>query len=59
VPVQIWHGEQDRFVPVSHGRWLAERIPGVDAHISASHGHVSLIGSCIPDVHAWVGELLG
>jgi len=59
VPVQIWHGEQDRFVPASHGRWLAERIPGVDARISASHGHISLIGSCIPDVHAWVGELLG
>ena len=35
------------------------RIPGVDARISASHGHISLIGSCIPDVHAWVGELLG
>ena len=26
VPVQIWHGAQDRFVPVQHGQWLAENI---------------------------------
>jgi pimeloyl-ACP methyl ester carboxylesterase len=31
VPVQLWHGAEDRFVPVAHGRWLAERIPGVEA----------------------------
>ena len=32
-PVLLLHGEDDRFVPVSHGQWLAERIPGVEARI--------------------------
>jgi pimeloyl-ACP methyl ester carboxylesterase len=32
VPVQLWHGRSDTSVPPAHGRWLAERIPGVDAH---------------------------
>ena len=30
-PVLLLHGDDDRFVPVAHGRWLAERIPGVEA----------------------------
>ncbi len=58
VPTQVWHGEQDRFVPAAHGRWLAERIPAADAHISAEHGHVSLISMSVPRVHAWMAELL-
>ena len=31
VPVQLWQGEQDKFVPYGHGVWLAAQIPGVDA----------------------------
>jgi pimeloyl-ACP methyl ester carboxylesterase len=58
VPTQVWHGEQDRFVPAAHGCWLAERIPGVGAHIRAEHGHVSLIPVAVPCVHAWMVELL-
>ena len=34
-PVLLLHGEDDRFVPVSHGHWLAARIPGVEARIDA------------------------
>ena len=51
VPVLIWQGEQDRMVPFAHGRWLADRIPGVDAHLTAAlldrllhHGHVLKCG---------------
>jgi pimeloyl-ACP methyl ester carboxylesterase len=58
VPVRICHGEQDRFVPVSHGRWLAAQIPGVDARFSPEHGHVSLIEASAPEVHAWMAEML-
>jgi pimeloyl-ACP methyl ester carboxylesterase len=45
-PVTIWQGEQDRFVPFGHGRWLAEHVSGASAQLPAEHGHLSLaIGS--------------
>ena len=45
-PVAIWQGEQDRFVPFGHGRWLAEHVAGASAQLPAEHGHLSLaIGS--------------
>jgi pimeloyl-ACP methyl ester carboxylesterase len=27
VPVTLWHGREDEFMPVGHSRWLARRIP--------------------------------
>ena len=54
VPVQVWHGAQDQFVPVAHGRWLAERIPGAEDHIYAEDGHLTLQIARIGDVHAWL-----
>lgn len=42
IPVQIWHGENDRFVPVQHGRWLAAHIPGAESHIEPGLGHPSV-----------------
>jgi pimeloyl-ACP methyl ester carboxylesterase len=56
VPVQLLHGAQDRFVPIAHGEWLAERIPGVDAHLSAEDGHLTIQLTRIGDVHAWLLE---
>jgi pimeloyl-ACP methyl ester carboxylesterase len=54
VPVQVWHGTQDQFVPVAHGHWLAERIPGVETHIHDEDGHLTLQLARIGDVHAWL-----
>jgi pimeloyl-ACP methyl ester carboxylesterase len=54
VPVQVWHGAQDQFVPVAHGRWLAERIPGAEEHIYDEDGHLTLQLARIGDVHAWL-----
>ena len=56
VPVQLWHGAQDRFVPIAHGRWLAERIPRVDAHLTNEDGHLTIQLGRIREVHAWLLE---
>jgi len=42
VPVQLWHGRQDRMVPYAHGVWLAHRLPRVDARMSPDDGHLTL-----------------
>jgi len=54
VPVLVWHGRHDRFVPVTHGEWLAGAIPGAEARISDSDGHLTLITERIPAVHDWL-----
>jgi pimeloyl-ACP methyl ester carboxylesterase len=42
VPVSVWQGREDRFVPITHGEWLAAHIPGARAHLRPEHGHLSL-----------------
>jgi pimeloyl-ACP methyl ester carboxylesterase len=53
VPVKIWHGRQDRFVPVQHGQWLAATVPGAEADISDRDGHLTMIGR-IGEIHGWL-----
>jgi pimeloyl-ACP methyl ester carboxylesterase len=53
-PVLLLHGEDDRFVPVSHGHWLAARIPGVDARIDHADGHLTLFEGRMREVNAWL-----
>jgi len=53
VPVLLLHGEQDVFVPIEHGRWLAERLPGIDTRLLEEEGHLSLYAR-IPEVHEWL-----
>ncbi len=57
VPVLLWHGEPDQFVPFAHGRWLAERIPGVETQFFPDEGHLSLLER-VPEAHAWLAERL-
>jgi pimeloyl-ACP methyl ester carboxylesterase len=54
VPVLLWQGVQDLMVPPAHGRWLAERIPGVEAHISEEDGHLTLLRHRVPEIHEWL-----
>ena len=53
VPVKIWHGRQDRMVPVQHGQWLAANVPGAEADISDRDGHLTTIGR-IGEIHDWL-----
>jgi pimeloyl-ACP methyl ester carboxylesterase len=57
VPVLLLHGQQDRSVPVSHGRWLAANIPAVTARILPQDGHLTLTHR-IGEVHSWLAEHL-
>ena len=46
VPVSLWQGDVDLMVPIAHGQWLAERIPGVHVHLEPGEGHLSIaVGS--------------
>jgi pimeloyl-ACP methyl ester carboxylesterase len=49
-PVTIWHGQQDRFVPFSHGQWLVEHVSGARARLFPGHGHLSLTVGAYGDV---------
>ena len=40
VPVHIWHGDQDRNVPIAAGRALASAIPGAVLHECPGEGHL-------------------
>ncbi len=56
VPIMLWHGRHDRFVPFAHGEWLAKRIPGVEPHLSDEDGHLTLTLRRLPAIHAWLLE---
>jgi pimeloyl-ACP methyl ester carboxylesterase len=53
-PTLIVHGSDDRFVPVSHGEWLAARIPGAEAWIDDVNGHLTLLQNRVGEVHEWL-----
>lgn len=40
VPAHVWHGDDDRNVPVSHGRLQAARIPRARMHDCPGEGHL-------------------
>jgi pimeloyl-ACP methyl ester carboxylesterase len=54
VPVQLWHGLGDASVQAAHGQWLADRIPGVDAHFPADDDHATIEASRGPQAYDWL-----
>ena len=53
-PVLLLQGEDDRFVPGAHGHWLASRVPGVEARITADDGHLTLLERRMREVNDWL-----
>lgn len=53
VPVKVWHGTYDRFVPVAHGVWLADHVPGSERDIRETDGHLTLLRR-IGEMHDWL-----
>ena len=58
IPVKVWHGLDDQFVPIEHGRWLAENIPGAQAELRDRDGHLTVAARRICDVHKWLAQHL-
>jgi len=54
VPLQIWHGKEDKFVPYAHGQWLAAHLPRAEVHLEPKEGHISLIRNRVPEIHEWL-----
>jgi pimeloyl-ACP methyl ester carboxylesterase len=42
VPAHIWHGTEDRNVPVAHARVIAARCPAAQLHVVDGGGHMLL-----------------
>jgi len=47
VPVHLWHGEDDRVLPVAMGRRLAALLPGCRAEYLEGEGHFSFAFRCL------------
>ncbi|MGC5017728.1 alpha/beta fold hydrolase [Micromonospora sp. DT47] len=52
-PVRLWHGEQDRFTPVGHSRWLASRIPRAQVQVQPGAAHFGAV-EILPQTLAWL-----
>jgi pimeloyl-ACP methyl ester carboxylesterase len=53
IPVLLWHGASDNLSPVSHARWLAERIPSAAVVIQAGAAHFGAL-DVLPDILRWL-----
>lgn len=53
VPVLVWHGGDDVFSPVSHSRWLAQRIPCAIMAVHPGAAHFGAL-TVMPEMLAWL-----
>jgi pimeloyl-ACP methyl ester carboxylesterase len=59
VPVTIWQGGEDKFVPPQNGKWLAAHVPGAKLMFFPEEGHLSMFdrhyGEVLDDLIASAG----
>jgi pimeloyl-ACP methyl ester carboxylesterase len=53
IPVLLWHGASDNLSPVSHARWLADRIPSAAVVVQAGAAHFGAL-DVLPDILRWL-----
>lgn len=53
VPVLLWHGEDDKFSPVSHAWWLARNIQSTTVIVQPGAAHFSAL-DILPDILYWL-----
>ncbi|MGH3616085.1 MAG: alpha/beta fold hydrolase [Pseudonocardia sp.] len=55
--VRLWHGEDDRFSPADHTRWLGQHIPQaqVEVQIQSGIGHFGAV-EVLPEILSWVAD---
>ncbi|GIF98600.1 alpha/beta hydrolase [Catellatospora citrea] len=55
-PVRLWHGDDDTFSPVSHSRWLKDRLPTAELEVQVGKGHFAAMET-LPRMLQWcVGQ---
>jgi len=52
-PTSLWYGDADVMVPLSHGRWYAERIGGAELTAHPGEGHADVCSG------HWADQLTG
>ncbi|MFD1933735.1 MULTISPECIES: alpha/beta fold hydrolase [Nonomuraea] len=57
-PVLLSHGDLDRVVPSSHGRWLARHCPSAELRLSPEDGHISILDSAVAALE-WLRSRIG
>src|SRR3954453_6222718 len=44
-PTALWYGDADAMVPMAHGRWYADRMPGAEVTVHPGEGHAAVCSS--------------
>ncbi|MBZ9752242.1 alpha/beta hydrolase [Deinococcus sp. HMF7604] len=59
VPVALYHGGEDRIVPVAHAAWLAAHLPRATLTRSAGDGHLSVLNAGPQALHWLLQQAAG
>ncbi len=49
-PAFLWYGADDQMVPVRHGQWIADRLPGARLEVVPGAGHGAAVFDHVPEM---------